>query len=103
MIDFASFSRSGPVYTDVAHFLAYLSLLARKPLYSRKTVESVARQFLCGYSRDLNSSILRLYVARAVLRITVDGNPQTVSGFVEATLDLLSTILDNKLTGPITE
>lgn len=103
VIDFASFCRSGPVYTDVAHFVGYLGVLSRKPLYSRTSVESVARQFLSGYSRALNRNMLRLYVVRAILRMTADGNRQSSSGFVESTLDVLSSVLNNRLTGLIPE
>lgn len=99
IVDFASYSSSGPVYTDVAHFLGYLMILARKRLYSRSTVESVARRFLSGYSRALNQSLLRLYLVRAILRIIADGNRQTSSGSTQTTLDLLSSILHNGVTG----
>jgi Phosphotransferase enzyme family len=101
VIDFASFCSSGPVYTDLAHFVAYLGILSRKPRYSRKTVEAVSRRFLSGYGRVLNPSVLRMYVVRSMLRITADGDRKRASGFVETTLDLLSSILNNKDTGLI--
>jgi len=103
VIDFASFCPSGPVYTDVAHFIGYLEILARKPLYSRKTVESVARQFMSGYHRVLNLDMLRLYVVRAILRIIADGKQQSLSGLVHTTTDLLSSILNRRLTDLIPE
>ena len=104
VIDFASFSPSAPVYTDVAHLVGYLGILARKSMYSRKIVEAVARQFLCGYARTLDPNLLRLYLARAILRITADGERELHSASVETTLDLLSSILDNnRRTGLLTE
>jgi hypothetical protein len=97
VIDFASYASSGPVYTDLATFAGYLMILARKPSYSRRAIESVVRQFLLGYSAALNDSILRLYMVRAVLRITTDGTPQRASRSTETMLDLLSSILNNKV------
>jgi len=104
VVDFASFSPSGPVYIDVAHLVGYLGILARRPPYFRKTVEAVARQFLSGYARTLDRNILRLYLVRAILRITADGKREAHSGVGENTLDLLSSILDNNgLTGLLPE
>ena len=95
VIDFASFASSGPVYTDLATFAAYLMILGRKPLYSRRVMESVIREFLTKYSSVLNESVLRLYLVRAVLRITTDGPPRS-SRSNESVLDLLSNILNTK-------
>ena len=104
VIDFASFSPSAPIYADVAHFVGYLAILARKPLYSRKAVEAVARQFLSGYNRTLERNVLRLYLARSVLRITADGHRDADSGILHTTLDLLSSIFDkNGPTGLLPE
>jgi hypothetical protein len=101
IVDFASYSPSGPVYTDVAHFIGYLMILAGKQLYSRSAVESVARQFLSGYSRALNQNLLRLSTVRAILRIIADGNRQ-LSRSTKITLDLLSNILNKGITGLVT-
>jgi hypothetical protein len=104
VIDFASFSPAGPVYTDVAHLVGYLGILTRKPMYSRKTVEAVARRFLSGYARTMDPNILRLYLVRAVLRIMADGHREAYSGRIETTLDLLLSFLDNnRLTGLLPE
>ena len=99
IIDFASCSRSGPVFVDLAHFVGYLLILSRKPLYDDKTIDSVIEEFLKGYARDLNSKIFRLYVLRAILRITSDSSQEQTPESAETTIGLLSTILNNEFTG----
>jgi aminoglycoside phosphotransferase (APT) family kinase protein len=99
IIDFASCSRSGPVFVDLAHFVGYLLILSRKPLYDEKTVESVIAEFLKGYARDLNLKIFRLYVLRAILRITSDSSQEQTSESADATIELLSIILKDEFTG----
>ena len=99
IIDFASCSRSAPVFVDLAHFVGYLLILSRKPLYDDKTIESAIEEFLKGYARDLNSGIFRLYVLRAILRITTDSSQEQASESAETTLGLLSTVLNDEFTG----
>jgi len=99
IIDFASCSRSGPVFVDLAHFVGYLLILSRKTLYDEKTIESVIEEFLKGYARDLNSKLFRLYVLRAILRITSDSSQEQTSESANAPMELLSTVLKDEFTG----
>jgi Phosphotransferase enzyme family len=101
VIDFASCCRSAPVYVDLAHFAGYLLILSRKTLYDRKTVESVIREFWRGYAKELDPTILRLYVLRAILRILSDSSHGQTTESAETTVDLLSSILTDELPGLI--
>ena len=99
VIDFASSYLSGPVYTDLAHFVGYLSILGRKPLYARRPIERTIRAFVDGYGQDTNHTVLRLYVARAILRIANDSNQARRREFAETTISLITSILDDERTG----
>ena len=101
VIDFASSYRSGPVYTDLAHFVGYLISLGSKPLYARKAIERAIRAFLEGYSRHLNHTVLRLYVVRAILRIANDSSQTRRRELAETTIRLINSILDEESTDPI--
>ena len=101
VIDFASATRSAPVYLDLAHFVGYLLILSRKPLYHEKTIESVITEFCEGYQKQLDLSAFRLYVLRAILRITVDSSNTHTSESKETTMELLSSVLEDALTGLI--
>jgi len=101
VIDFASCSRSAPVYVDLAHFAGYLLILSRKSLYDGKTIESIIQEFWKGYAKELDPTILRLYVLRAILRILSDSSREQTSESVETTVALLSCILTVELPGLI--
>ena len=101
VIDFASSNRSGPVYTDLAHFVGYLISLGRKPLYARKAIERAIRAFLDGYGRDLSHTVLRLYAVRAILRIANDSSQMRRRELAETTISLINGILDEEAKGPI--
>lgn len=101
VIDFASSYSCGPVYTDLGHFVGYLSILGRRPLYARKAIERTIRAFVEGYGRDINHTVLRLYVARAILRIANDSNRARRRELAETTISLITSILDDKPTGLI--
>ena len=99
VIDFASCSRSAPVYVDLAHFAGYLLILSRKSRYDGKTIESVIQQFWRGYARELDPTILRLYVLRAILSILSDSSREQISESADTTAALLSRILIDELPG----
>jgi hypothetical protein len=101
VIDFASATGSAPVYLDLAHFVGYLLILSRKPLYHEKTIESVIGEFCEGYRTPLDLSVFRLYVLRAILRITVDSNNARTSESTETIVELLSSVLRGALKGLI--
>lgn len=103
VIDFASATRSASVYLDLAHFVGYLLILSRKPLYHEKTIEGVIGEFCRGYQRRLDLSVFRLYVLRAILRITVDSSNTQTSESTETTVELLSSILGDALTSLIAD
>src|SRR5207302_36556 len=48
VVDFASFCRQAPVYSDLARFVAYLMILGSKPFYCQSILESVTRHFFVG-------------------------------------------------------
>jgi len=75
VIDFASYRREAPIFYDLAHFLAYTTILATRSIYSRRALSAVSRNFLAGYSSELKRDLLRLYKILAILRIVSDGNP----------------------------
>jgi hypothetical protein len=97
VIDFASYRRKAPIYTDLAHFIGYLMILGRKPVYSPRILESVARHFLVGYRSQLNPDLLRLYLVKAILRIVSDGRPQPSGSNGKRIEELLLSIAGNEL------
>ena len=74
IIDFAAYSAQAPVYRDLSAFIAYVSLLASKPKYSRKALEVLALNFLDAYGDRLDASLLHIFVVNSTLRIIGD-NP----------------------------
>jgi hypothetical protein len=102
IIDFASCSRSSPVYVDLAHFVGYLLILSRKTLYDDKTIESVIEEFWKGYANKLDPTILRLYVLRAILRITSDSSDAQTAESAKSIAALLSSVLHEEIQGLIT-
>lgn len=103
IIDFASCSRSAPVYVDLSHFVGYLLILSRKTLYDEKTIESVIEEFWRGYAKKLDPTILRLYVVRAILRINSDSNHAQTAESAETTAALLSSVLRKGVTSLISK
>jgi phosphotransferase family enzyme len=101
VIDFASCSRSAPVYVDLAHFAGYLLILSRKTRYDKKTIKSIIQEFWKGYAKELDPTILRLYVLRAILRILSDSSHDQTTESTETTVELLSRILTHEFPGLI--
>jgi len=101
VIDFASSCLSGLVYTDLAHFVGYLITLGRKPHYHRRAIERAIREFLTGYGGVLCGTLLRLYLVRAILRIANDSGQARPQELAETTINLITSILDEELTGLI--
>jgi hypothetical protein len=79
VVDFGSYRAESPVYHDVAAFLAYVTMLAVKPVYCRKALELLASHFLEGYARRLDPNLLRAFVVNAILRITDDAPRRAIS------------------------
>ncbi|MGD0227834.1 MAG: phosphotransferase [Terriglobia bacterium] len=73
VVDFGSYCGQAPIYRDPAAFVAYIKLLASKPRYSRRALETLADHFLLGYAQRLNHDLFRAFVLNAMLRITNDG------------------------------
>jgi hypothetical protein len=71
-VDFGSYWHEAPVYRDLAHLSAYLTLLANRPAYDRGALEALKRGFLTGYAAMLNADLLRIYEVNAALRIIND-------------------------------
>ncbi len=72
VVDFGSYCAEAPVYRDLAHLSAYLTLLANRLTYSGSALESLERGFLTGYGGTLNADLLKIYGVSALLRIIND-------------------------------
>jgi len=72
VVDFGSYWQQAPIYRDLSHLSAYLTLLANRPAYDRGALEALKRGFLTGYCRTLKGDLLRIWEVNATLRIIND-------------------------------
>jgi Ser/Thr protein kinase RdoA (MazF antagonist) len=72
VVDFGSYWHQAPIYRDLSHLISYLALLANRPAYDRRALESLKSGFLRGYCRALTADLLRIYEVNATLRIIND-------------------------------
>jgi aminoglycoside phosphotransferase (APT) family kinase protein len=72
VVDFGSYYAEAPVYRDLAHLSAYLTLLRDKLKYCRSAIRSLEDGFLAGYGSTLHADLLALYRVNATLRVIND-------------------------------
>lgn len=65
VVDFENFRERDVVYGDAGTFVAYLTMLGGRPLYSTAALRAMTAGFLAGYGREVRDTVFDLYILKS--------------------------------------
>jgi hypothetical protein len=76
VIDFENFSEQDAVYQDLGTFIAYLTMLEGRPVYSARALRAMTASFRAGYGQPDQDRMLDLYVLKAQITTAAEFRPR---------------------------